>query len=266
MHLLRASLAAPTPSTAPLAGPGDLARPDHASWNRILVVLAIYGGIALLAFMFGSSIVIFLFVPALATGLAWCALHVMEPESRLLVWAEADPVSRTASYRAWQTFPGLARGERRVPVLAQLGAVRPCEGRETMRLEFDAVREAVVSAVFEARLFQPVTLCYSGHFPVTRNIAIEAADGMLAIRNAGGHPWPAGVLLAGRNVHDLPALGPGETATIATAAGKPAADPAAVTALARSTGPSGLWLLELASVPDAPRDSRAWIFVPVTPP
>jgi len=137
-----------------------------------------------------------------------------------------------------------------------------------MRFAFDATRGLVTFAEFDTRLFRQVSLCYSGSFPVMRAIGIEAgSDGVVDVHNAGTLAWPPGVFLAGGLVHDLPAVGPGEKATIRTGAGKPPADAAARTALSRTPADAqaALWKLDLGSVADAPVDSAAWLLVALPP-
>jgi hypothetical protein len=267
--LLRASLAEPVAPAISLAALRDLARPDHSAWNRALVVLAVYFGAAVLVIAFSSSILVFLLVPALAGVVVWTSLHTVQPASQLLVWGEADSGARVARYQAWQRIPGNARSDVRVPVLPQLASVRSCDASEPMRFHFDATRGSATSVEFGARLFRAVSLCYSGNFPVMRAIEVEARpDGVLEVRNDGAMAWPKGVLLAGRLVHDLPALAPDEKASIGTRAGKPPADAAARAGLSRTPadGLAALWELDLGSVAGAPTGSAAWLLVAIPPP
>ena len=268
-ELLRASLAVPVAPAISLAGLRDLARPDHSTWNRVLVVLAAYFGAAVLVIAFSSSMGVLLLVPALATVVVWMSLQAVEPTSQLLVWGEADSGARVARYQAWQRFPGHGHNHARVTVPAQLGSVRTCDASEPMLFHFDATRGVATSIEYDARLFRAVSLCYSGHFPVMRAIEIEARpDGVLEVRNAGTRAWPKGALVTGRLVHDLPAVDPGDKASIGIRAGKPPADAATRAAVSRTAanGPAALWQLDLVSVADAPIDSAAWLLVAVPPP
>jgi len=235
----------------------------------VLALLAAYFCAAALVVAFSSSMRAFLVVPALATGAFWATLHAMHPASQLLVWGEAVSGARVARYEAWQRFPGLARADARMPALPQLGAVRSCDASVPMRFDFDATRSLVTSVEFDARLFQHVSLCYSGDFPIMRAVAVEArGDDLIDVRNVGTLPWPAGLLLADRHAHELPALRPGEMARIATRTGKPDPDAAARAALSRTAtdGAAALWKLDLAGVADAPTDSSAWLLVSIPPP
>jgi hypothetical protein len=104
-----------------------------------------------------------------------------------------------------------------------------------MRFDFDANRGRLTFADFDTRLFRQISLCYSGMFPLERAIAIEARpDAMLDVRNAGRTAWPSGMLLAGGLVHDVPALGPGDSTIIRTEGGKPFRDAPARMAMART--------------------------------
>lgn len=267
---LQASLAEPPAAPAvSMAGLGDLAQPDLWLWHRVLMILAVYLGTAALAVTFSASARVFLLVPLLATACAWGALRVAEPVSHLVVWAESGPSARTAQYQAWQRSTGGMGGTVRVPVLAQLGSARSCDRNRAVRFELDATRGRPVLAEFDTRLFQALSLCYSGNFPVMRDVSVAVRPGdALDIRNAGSLTWPAGTLAANGLVYTVPALGPGETATLRAAAGQPPPDAAARAALSRTPydGYAALWPLELGSVADAPADSAAWLLVRIPPP
>jgi hypothetical protein len=267
---LQASLAEP-PAQPPvsMAGLGDLVQPDLSLWHRVLMILVVYLGAAALAVTFSASARVFLFVSLLATACAWGAMRLAEPVSHLVVWAESGPSARTAQYQAWHRFTGGMGGSVRVPLLAQLGAARSCNRNRAARFEFDVNRGRLVAAEFDTRLFQPLALCYSGNFPVMRDVSVAARPGdALDIRNAGSLAWPAGTLAANGLVYAVPALGPGETATLSAAAGQPPPDAAARAALSRTPydGYAALWPLELGSVADAPIDSAAWLLVTIPPP
>jgi hypothetical protein len=133
-----------------------------------------------------------------------------------------------------------------------------------MRLDFDAVHGQAKAAEFETRLFRQVALCHSGSFPTARAVAVEVGtDGSHTVTNVGTRAWPAGVLLAGRRVHGLPALAPGARTTIVAAAGAPPQDAVTRTAMSRTPvdGEAVLWNLELAGVADAAIESSAWLLV-----
>lgn len=264
---LEATLAVPPTPPAALSGLRELAPPRLDAWQRVVLVVAAYLGAAALAATFSSSAWVIASLPALATLVAYGVLQLSQSTTHLLVWAEAAPTARVAQYQAWQRISAPARGRARVPVLTQLGSVRPCSGGE-LRLEFDAALGRAVSAEIEARLFQPITLCYSGSFPVMRAVAIDTgADDALRVRNAGSLAWPAGTVVGRGVVYELPPLGPGEGATLRPHGEYGAPDAATRAAMSRIPfeGHAAFWPLELASVADAPVDSSAWLLVPVPP-
>ena len=88
------------------------------------------------------------------------------------------------------------------------------------------------------------------------------------MQNAGTTAWPAGVLLAGGRVHDLPALGPGARTPLGANPGKPLRDAVLRTAMARTPpdGVAALWALELGGVAGLPIDSTGWLLVSLPPP
>lgn len=264
---LQATLAMPSTPPAALSGLRDLAPPQLDAWQRVVLVIAAYLGAAALAATFSSSAWVIVSLPALATLVAYGVLQLSQATPHLLVWAEAGPTARVAQYQAWQRLSAPARGRARVPVLTQLGSVRPCSGGE-LRFVFDAALGRAESAEIEARLFQPITLCYSGSFPVMRAVAIDASsDDTLRVRNAGSLAWPTGTLVGRGVVYELPALGPGESATLRAHGEHGATEAATRAAMSRTPfeGHAAFWSLELASVAEAPVDSSAWLLVPVPP-
>ncbi len=269
VDVLKSSLeASMTPATT-LPGIGELARPDLATWNRVLVMLAAYFAAAALAAIFFPSLPMLVLLPAFATVVMVFVLNATQPSPQLVVWSEATSGAQSARYEAWQRIPGLARSRARVPVLQQLASVRSCDPAQPIRFDFDAGSGHAAFAEFDTRLFRQVVLCYSGSFPVARAIDVESRlDGTLHLRNAGSIGWPKGMLLAGGLAHELRALGPGEDTIITVRSGKPARDAVVRTALARtrSEGAAALWELELGGVVDIPARSRAWLLVSVPTP
>lgn len=263
---LQDSLAAPAatpPSASDLAA---LLRPEPTAWPRIVAVLVAFFGVAALAVTFTAAPAVLLLVPVLASAILAALLHAWEPRPRLVVWAEAEPSTRVAQYQAWQSMSGTARRRLDVPVLAGLGTPRACDRQRRMQLSVDAARGQPVTASFDSRLFEPVALCYSGNFPVMRNVSVTPLDGnRLEVRNQGTLAWPPGQFLARGVVQDLPALDPGASATLSLAEGQSPADDAARAALARTPhdGYALLWPLQLDTVADAPAGAAAWLLVPV---
>jgi hypothetical protein len=267
--LLSASLAK---SIRPPLSPGSvgaLARPVHAAWNAVAVILAVYFAAAALAIVFAPSLPAMLLLPALAIVATVALMQGLNSRSQLVVWSEGATGAQLARYQAWQRFPGIVRERVRVPLPPQLGtAVHICEPDQAVRFEVDPSGGRAMFAEFDTRLFGQVALCYSGTFPMQRAIAIDArADGSRAVRNAGARAWPRGALLVGGVVHELPALGPGATAVIGAQDDRAERAAALRTALTRvqAEGTAALWSLDLAGVAGAPVDSTGWLLVSVPP-
>lgn len=267
---LKSSLAVSIAAASPLPGMGGFARSGHVTWNRVLIGLAAYFAAAALGVMFFSSLPILLLMPVVATVAVLAMLHAMQPLPQLVVWSEGRSGAQIGRYQAWQQFPGLVRGQARVPVLPHLASARSCEPAQPMRFDFDAARGSATFAEFETRLFRQIALCYSGNFPLARAIAIEARPGgLLDVRNTGRTAWPEGLLLARGLVHELPALEPGGDAIIRAGAGKPLREDALMrTAMARTAvdGAAALWEFEPGRVAGARSESSAWLLVSIPPP
>ncbi len=269
LAMLAATLATASVPAASAADLAALLRPEARAWPRVVAALAAFFGIATLALLLTRSQSVLLLVPLLATAVLAAVLFAGEPRSRLVIWAEAAPSVRVAQYQAWQEVSGTTRGALDVPLLSSLGHPHACEARRPARLEVDAVRGRPVSARFEGRLFDAVTICYSGHFPVMRAVgATPGPDGAIEIRNEGTLAWPPGSFITAGAVQPLPALAPGESATLHADRGLPPRDPAQHAALARTPygGYGLLWPLALGTVSDAPAASAAWLLVPIEGP
>jgi hypothetical protein len=267
-EMLTSSLATSLPSAISLVGIRDLAQTGHVSWNRVLVLVAAYFAIAGLALMLVPSLRVLLLVPALATIAILTLLYAMQSPSQLVVWSEGESGAQVARYQAWHVFPGLVRGHMRVPMPPQLASVRPCEPGQPMQFEVDANRGYSTFADFDTRLFQRISLCYSGMFPLGRAIAIETRpDALLNVRNAGGTAWPSGVFLDGGFVHALPALGPGDSTLIRIDSGKSPRDALARMAMTRTQDDrvAALWELDLGILADVAIESKGWLLL-TTPP
>ncbi len=267
---LSASLARSLPTAMSPGSVGELARPGHEVWNRVAVLLAVYVAIAALAWLFFTGWPVLLGVPALAAVVVLGTLHALPPPPQLLIWSEGDAGAPLARYQAWQRFPGLVRERQRVAVPPQLaGGAQPCDARQALRVDFDALRGRISFVEFDTRLFGQVSLCYAGSFPMARApVAAMRADGALEVRNAGNTAWPAGRLLADGQVYGLPALAPAAQTTLAANSGQAAREPVLRLAATR-TPPQGavaLWALELGGVAEVPAASQGWLLVTVAAP
>ena len=263
---LQDSLAAPAAALPSASDLVALLRPEPTAWPRVVAALIAFFGVAALALTFTASPAILLLVPVLASALLAALLHAWEPRPRLVVWAEAEPSARVAQYQAWQSMSGTARRRLEVPVLAGLGSPHACDRQRRVQLALDPARGQPVTASFDSRLFEHVALCYSGNFPVMRAVSVTPLDGdRLEVQNRGTLAWPAGQFLARGSVQDLPALGPGASATLSLVEGRPPGDDAARAALARTPfdGYALFWSLQLDTVADAPAGAAAWLLVPV---
>lgn len=263
-EMLKASLATSMAPAISLVSIRELAQPGRVTWNRVLVLLAAYFAIAGLALMLASSWPVLLLVPALATVAIVALLHAMQPPPQLVVWSEGESGAQVARSQAWQLFPGFARGHARVPVLPLLDSPRTCEPSQTMRFDFDANRGRFTFADFDTRLFRQISLCYSGMFPLESAISIEALPGALFnIRNAGRAAWPSGVLLTGGVIHDMPALGPGDSTVVRTGGGKPLRDAPVRVAMMRTPVDrlAALWELDPDDAANAAIESKRWLLL-----
>jgi hypothetical protein len=264
--VLKASLADTSAAQVESTPARDLARIDLASWYRALVLLAASFAIVLVALSFSSSTIMFVIVPLLAMAALWVCLNAMEAVSVVAVWAEAESGARIARYDARQQVRSLSRKPTEIPALARLGSMQACDPNQPMRFNFDAARGLTTSVEFEGRLFRSAALCYAGTLPLARSIAIDAtSDSAVDVRNAGRLAWPSGVLIARRDAYPLPALGPGDRATISTHANHSAPGPAVRSALARmpTDGLAALWELDPAAIADSAGRVTAWLFVPI---
>ncbi|MBL8315043.1 MAG: hypothetical protein JNK55_14955 [Rubrivivax sp.] len=263
--LLESSLATNLPAALPPTGIGEPTRPEHVIWNRVAIGLAVYFAGAVLALLFSVSWPVWVLAPALAVVAMLTLLHWMPSSSQLVVWSEGQSGAQLARYQAWQRFPGLERARARVPIPPRLASsAQPCDPAQPMRLDFDAGRGHAAFAEFETRLFRQVSLCYAGSFPMARAPAVQArTDQGFELRNAGAQAWPRGWLLASGQVRDLPALGPGATATIGAGIEPAPRDAVLRTALARTRpeAAAALWELELAGVAELPAAAQAWLLV-----
>jgi hypothetical protein len=208
---------------------------------------------------------VLLAAPALTAAMALALLHAVQPASQLVVWSEGDSGAQLAGYQAWQQWTGRLRERVRVPIPPQLApSARPCATSPAVHFELDAGRAQATVAEFETRLFRQVSLCYGGSFPIARAITSTAlGDGARQVRNAGSTAWPAGWLLAAGQAQVLPALGPGAELRLDARAGRPGAQAALRTALARTPADAvaALWPLDLGGVAGVPADARGWLRV-----
>jgi hypothetical protein len=238
--------------------------------NRVAVALALYFAATVLVLMFTTHPAVLLLMPALSALAVLAMLHAMQPPARLVIWSEGSSGAPLARYQAWQQFAGVLRERMRAPIPPQLAAdAMPCNPSPALHIDFDLSRARPTFAEFETRLFRQVSLCYSGGFPLSRAVSIETRDdGVRIVRNSGARGWPKGALVLGGLVHELPALGPGATATLMAKSGQAPGNATHRNAIMRTPidGASALWKLELAGVADIPVDSKGWLLVSIPTP
>ncbi len=263
--MLERSLGESLPAPITPAAIGAPARPASWVWNWAAAVLASCLAAIALTILFFPSLPALLAVSALATGAIVAWLHAIDSRSQLVVWSEGDAGAKVAHYQAWQTIQGVARTRIRLAVPPQLAeSAQPCDPAVAMRFDYDLAQSRATAAEFETRLFDRVSLCYTGSFAIGRTPQIKAlADGRLQVRNAGASAWPPGRLLVPGRVEDLAALSAGAVVTIDRRAGKPIDDDlarAAATRMAPDTA-IALWALDLGGVAGAPAASKGWLAV-----
>jgi hypothetical protein len=268
--MLKSSLSTRLPKPMPLADIDGSAGPAHPVLNRVAVALALYFAATVLVLMFTTHPAVLLLMPALSALAVLAMLHAMQPPARLVIWSEGSSGAPLARYQAWQQFAGVLRERMRAPIPPQLAAdAMPCNPSPALHIDFDLSRARPTFAEFETRLFRQVSLCYSGGFPLSRAVSIETRDeGVRIVRNSGARGWPEGALVLGGLVHELPALGPGATATLMAKSGQAPGNATHRNAIMRTPidGASALWKLELAGVADIPVDSKGWLLVSIPTP
>ena len=237
---------------------------DFTSWRVVLATLAGCAALLLLGVVFTSSLpLLAILAGTLALAAAWF-VQSRPTAARLAVWAEAGTGERLARYGALQRATVQQRGTAVVDVHAELAAPTTCRERRDATWHWDAAQRRFARITVPGRLFDSVSLCYSGSFPVARSAAWRMADdGRAVLRNTGPSEWPAGQLLWRGTVRALPGVAPGADVMLATDAADGATNAVQRLALSR-TSPNDaalLWPLDLGTVADAPAHSQAWLLV-----
>jgi hypothetical protein len=134
-------------------------------------------------------------------------------------------------------------------------------------LDFDAAEERTTAMAFDARLFMQATLCYSGSFAMARSMAVGADGDDREVRNTGPNAWPAGRFVDQGRVHELAPQAAGASTTLASGIGRPAADGAERTAVARvpPVAAAVLWPLDLRGVAALPQRAEGWLLLSAEP-
>jgi hypothetical protein len=200
---------------------------------------------------------------AAAIGAAWF-VQSRPVESQLLVWAEAGPGDRLAQYRALLRSTLARRGDTELPFPAELAAPRPCRDLPGATWAWSADDRRYESIAVQGRLFERVSLCFGGNFPIARAAQWrDAGDGRIAVRIEGATNWPAGTLSWQGALMPLPAVAPGAEFIAAPEVASGPASAADRQALART--PPGavtiLWPLDLGPVQRATDRSQGWLLL-----
>jgi hypothetical protein len=237
---------------------------DLTSWRLVLATLAGCAALLLLCAVFTPSLpLLVILAGALTLAAAWF-VQSRPAAAQLAVWAEAGPGERLARYGALQRSTVQRRGAAAVELHAELAAPAACRERRDATWHWDATPRRFTHITVPGRLFDSVSLCYSGSFPVARSAAWRVGDdGRAVLRNTGPSEWPAGQLLWRGTVRALPGVTPGANVVLATDVADGATN--AVERLALSRTPPNdaalLWPLDLSTVAGAPAQSQAWLLV-----
>lgn len=265
LNALEASLANTRAADVTAVRPSDIGPiVANATWQHVVVLVAVYFIAAALALGWLPTPWLRVGAPIAATLLVFVVLHALTPAAELVVWSEAESGAHYARYRAWQTFSGTHRGESQLQVATALASVMPCDSRQRWHMEFDAISQQTITAVFDTRLFHQTSMCYAGELATARQVRLERPEnGAITIRNAGTTPWPAGAMIIADRVLDLPPLAPGASALL-TASERDI--DARVLRLARSrasaAGAAALWRVD-SSTSNLPAGAKGWLLVTV---
>ena len=260
-----ASLGHPLRPALGAVRPFDIAMIGDATWQRVVVLELACMIVLVLALSWSRIWPLMFAVPIAATALVLALLHVLPPPSDVALWSESESGAKLAHYRAWQMLPGTSRGSSRVQLPAGLESPTSCDPRQPALFEFDSRTQHVVAAEFQSRLFRPVAICYTGELPAGRTVEISGAGNeRVTVRNAGAERWPAGVLIIGDRVLDLPELAPGESTALSSssAALEDSVLRTARQRLAHATA-AALWKLADSDASPVPSGATAWLLVVV---
>jgi hypothetical protein len=254
-----------SPREPPRAGSlATLSGADLASWRVVLATLAGCAALLLLGAVFTSSLpLLVILAGTLALAAAWF-VQSRPAAAQLAVWAEAGPSERLAWYGALQRSTVQRRGAAVVDLHAELAAPIACRERRDATWHWDAAQRRFTRITVPGRLFDSVSVCYSGSFPVARSAAWRVTDdGRSVLRNTGPSEWPAGRLLWRGTVRALSGVAPGADVVLVTGAADGATNAVERLALSRTSPDDAalLWPLDLGTVAGAPALSQAWLLV-----
>lgn len=254
-----------SPRELPRAGSlAALSGADLTSWHVVVATLAGCAALLLLGAVFTSSLpLLVILAGTLALAAAWF-VQSRPTAARLAVWAEAGPGDRLARYGAVQRASVQRRGAAVVDLHAELAAPTLCRERHDATWHWDAAQRRFARITVPGRLFDSVSLCYSGSFPVARSAAWRVgSDGRAVLRNTGPSEWPPGQLLWRGTVRALPGVAPGADVELVSDVADGATNAVERLALSRTSPDDAalLWPLDLGTVAAAPAQSQAWLLV-----
>jgi len=261
---LAGSLQQSSPEPPRASSLAALSGADLTSWRVVLATLAGCAALLLLGAVFTSSLPLLVILAGTVAAAAAWFVQSRPAVAQLAVWAEAGPGERLARYGALQRSTVQRRGAAVVDLHAELAAPTACRERRDAIWHWDAAQHRFARIIVPGRLFDSVSLCYSGSFPVARSAAWHMADdGRAVLRNTGPSEWPAGQLLWRGTVRTLPGVPPGADVVLVTDVADGATNAVQRLALSR-TSPNDaalLWPLDLGTVAGVPALSQAWLLV-----
>ena len=259
-ELLHRAVAAPPAAT----GLASIAADDLGQWHAVVLALAVAAALLLLGTVFLPSLAAQVAIAAVAAiGGAWF-VQSRPVESQLLVWAEAGPGDRLAQYRALLRSTLARHGGTDLSMPAELADPRPCRELQGATWAWSADDRRYEAIAVQGHLFERVSLCFGGNFPIARAAQWrDAGDGRIAVRIQGASNWPAGTLSWQGTLVPMPSVTPGAEFIAAPEAASGPASAAARQALAR-TLPGAvaiLWPLDLGPVQQAASRSQGWLLL-----
>jgi hypothetical protein len=259
-----AGLLQQAPRELPRAGSlAALSGADLTSWHLVVATLAGCAALLLLGAVFTSSLPLLVILAGTLALAATCFVQSRPTAARLAVWAEAGAGERLAQYGTVQRATVQRRGAAVVDLHAELAAPTLCRERRDATWHWDAAKRRFARITVPGRLFDSVSLCYSGSFPVARSAALHVIDGRAVLRNTGPSEWPPGQLLWRGTVRALPGVAPGTDFELVSDVADGAPNAVERLALSRTSPDDAalLWPLDLGTVAGAPAHSQAWLLV-----
>lgn len=257
-RLLQRTVSTPPPASSLVA----MVANDLGHWQAVVGVLIAAAALLMLGAVFLPSLAALVLLAAAATvGGAWL-VQSRAAEAQLVVWAEAGAGDRYAQYRALHLSTLASRGNTSVQIPTELANPRPCRELQGAAWRWSVEERRHVALDVPGRLFERVSLCFGGNFPVARAAHWrEVGDDRIAVRNDGASAWPAGALAWHGGVVPLPAVAPGAEFLAAPADSASPVSAAARQALARTPtdAVTVLWPLDLALLQRAPGRAQGWL-------